>query len=116
MRARRQLPAHRPADRDIDEAALGVFVGSARGRGWRDEVRAPVAPGEGFADDLGGEGEVGGAGGAFEVVGAGVVEGIGLCWVGGWVGVVCFEGVVEGEGGGGRGWGSAGGGCGGAEA
>ncbi|KFZ14114.1 hypothetical protein V502_06228 [Pseudogymnoascus sp. VKM F-4520 (FW-2644)] len=81
MRARRQLPAHGPTDRDVDQAALGVFVGSA-GRGGRgDEIRAAVAPGEGFADDLGGEGEVGGAGGAFEVVGAGAVEFICLCWV-----------------------------------
>lgn len=81
MRPRRQLPAHRPANCDIDEAALGVFVCSTRRRRERrgNEIRASVAAGEGFTNDLGCEGEVGGAGGAFEVVGAGAVEFICLC-------------------------------------
>jgi hypothetical protein len=96
MRPRRQLPAHRPADRDIDEARLCIFIGSVGRWGRRDEVRAAVAPGEGFADDLGGEGEVGGAGGAFEVVGAGAVEFICLCWICVWVGVVAPGGATEG--------------------
>lgn len=101
MRPRRQLPVHGPADRDVDQAALGVFVGSAGGGRRGDEICAPVAAGEGFADDLGREGEVGGAGGAFEVVGTGAVEFICLCRVCVWVGVVGPEGVAEGGGRGG---------------
>lgn len=73
MRPRRELPAHRPADCDVDQAPLGVFVGSAGGGRRGDEVRASMTPGEGFAYNLGGEGKVCGACGAFEVVGAGTV-------------------------------------------
>lgn len=55
-----------------------------------------MAPCEGFAYDLGCEGEVGGAGGAFEVVRAGAVEFISLCRFCRLVGVVALGEVVEG--------------------
>lgn len=109
MRPRRQLSAHRPADCDIDEAALGVFVCSAGGGRRGNEIRASVTPGESFTNDLGCEGKVGGAGGAFEVVGAGAVEFICLCWVCASLGIVGAREVIEGgrrDGGGRRGaWG-----------
>jgi hypothetical protein len=76
---------------------MGVFIRSARGERWRDEVCASVAPGEGFAYDLGCEGEVGGTGGAFKMVRAGAVEFICLCRFCGLVGVVAPREVVKGR-------------------